>query len=372
MTLLMPRLDREAARELVTRHAEMGLDELAALLPDSSAPVTYSAVGGDRASDQDLLALRAEVVDLATSHGWPGRVEDLPAFESRCARLLHSRLPMTPHEAAHEDVWSCLTCCWLLDIALWRFGADGDERRFLGNVNRNTFRRLWWRAEILGPSIDLGLLGEDELVNIMERPTIAGDRRLARMIAREFLSRVETGGGERMQLMREAMKRLLRLTPFLAFSAVSDAELEALVSDTFDAALAAMNGRPHVAAARSLAVSPAPSPTVVQLPRVTGSATSASAGSGAAAETQPTNELAEVAIDIARRTGRVTNLTLREAAAISAEDAREIFNQLMAGGALVRRGAKRGTHYVLPDATEAPSPARQVNTALRRLLERSG
>jgi len=371
MTLLMPRLDRDAARELVARHAGTALDEVAALLPDRSSEVTYSAVGGARASDDDLLGLRGEVIDLARSHGWPDQALDLPAFESRCARVLHSRLPMTPHEAAHEEVWSCLTCCWLLDVALWRFGAEADERRFVGNVNRNTFRRLWWRAEILGSDIDLGLMGEDELVNIMERPTIAGDRRLARTIAREFLARVETGAGDRMQLMREAMKRLLRLTPFVAFSAVSDGELEDLVKDTFDAAVATMDGRTHVAAARSLEDPPAPSPTVVRLPRVIGSATAASAERAVGADTPRANEIAEVAIDIARRTGRVSNLTLREAVGISAEEAREIFNELTAKGALVRRGTKRGTHYVLPDATEVPSPVRQVDTALRRLLGRS-
>ena len=89
---------------------------------------------------------------------------------------------MTPHEASHEEVWSYLTCCWLLDVAVWRFGAEADERRYIGNVNRNTFRRLWWRGRSWA-EIDLTRLGEDELVNIMERPTIAADRRLARAIA---------------------------------------------------------------------------------------------------------------------------------------------------------------------------------------------
>ena len=117
-----------------------------------------------------------------------------------------------------------------MDIAVWRFGADADERRYLGNVNRNTFRRLWWRAEILGPDIDLARLGEDELVNIMERPTVSADRRLARAVAAEFLRRVDDDGvPERMQLMREAMKRLLRLTPLVAFTALDDSEIKNVV-----------------------------------------------------------------------------------------------------------------------------------------------
>ena len=137
---------------------------------------------------------------------------------------------MSANEASHEEVWSYLTCCWLLDVAVWRFGVDADERRFIGNVNRNTFRRLWWRAEILGPDIDLTKLGEDELVNIMERPTIASDRRLARMVVQEFLARVDRGAADsRMFLMRDGIKRLFRLTPLMSFQALADYELRAVV-----------------------------------------------------------------------------------------------------------------------------------------------
>ena len=100
---------------------------------------------------------------------------------------------MTPHEASQDEVWSYLTCCWLLDVAFWRFGADASIDRFIGHLNRNTFRRMWWRAEVLGPDVDLAQLGEDELVNIMERPTLFSDRRLARTIALELLSRVTEG-----------------------------------------------------------------------------------------------------------------------------------------------------------------------------------
>ena len=85
-------------------------------------------------------------------------------FEGRTARLVREHLDISPNEASHEEVWSYLTCCWLLDVAVWRFGVNADRRRFVGNVNRNTFRRLWWRAEVLGPDVDLTQLGEDELV----------------------------------------------------------------------------------------------------------------------------------------------------------------------------------------------------------------
>src|SRR3954463_12324526 len=173
MTLLLPRLEREAAQRAAIRGTALPLAEVSQLLPDRSASVTYSAVGGSRMPEAELTALRVAIVHQAREHGFPNELNDPSQFDGRCARLLHERLAITPHEASHEEVWSYLTCCWLLDVAIWRFGADADERRFIGNVNRNTFRRLWWRAEVLGEAVDLELLGEDELVNIMERPTIA-------------------------------------------------------------------------------------------------------------------------------------------------------------------------------------------------------
>ena len=111
----------------------------------------------------------------ARDDGMPNATERGAGFEGRGARLVHDLLPMTAHEASHEEVWSYVTCCWLFDVAIWRFGATAPENRFLGDLNRNTFRRMWWRAEVLGPDIDLARLGEDELVAIMERPTIASD-----------------------------------------------------------------------------------------------------------------------------------------------------------------------------------------------------
>ena len=126
--------------------------------------------------------------------------------------------------------------------------------------------RLEQRAEVLGPEIDLTRLGEDELVNIMERPTIAADRRLARAIAAEFLARVDGGVvRERMQLMRDAMKRVLRLTPMVAFSALDSTEVAQLVAHTFDVAEAALNGLPAPSQPPVVEGAPPASSDVVQV-----------------------------------------------------------------------------------------------------------
>jgi GGDEF domain-containing protein len=365
--------------------------------------LTFSPVGGSPIQDRDLRELRASVLDIAKEHGMPepaNRTMTM-SFDGQAARFIHQALPMTPHEASHEEVWSYITCCWLLDVAIWRFGARADERRFVGNVNRNTFRRLWWRAEILGPRIDLVRLGEDEFVNIMERPTIASDRRLARAIASEFLGRVDRDvAGERMQLMREAMKRFMRLTPFTSFSALDDDTLRSVVSRTFDDAAGWRDKPRATSVAEPIVNVPVASPEVSVLEKVVIAVPTERVEVASADEQDPVAEftmVAQAALAIARRTGRVTNATLREAVPITADDARQVLKVLTAEGVLESRGARRGTHYVVPElagdesdgavepqatgigsdesaGTASPVPAnvarRPVDDALRRLLRR--
>jgi hypothetical protein len=349
VTLLLRRLDRDAARFTLDEHLSLPLEELGRRLP-ITADVTHSPVGGTLIDDAELRGLRAAAIAIAREHGYPEPPRDVATLEERLADLLHDRLRITANEASVDDVWSYLTCCWLLDVAVWRFGADADPRRFIGNVNRNTFRRLWWRREILGPAFPLAQLGEDELVNVMERPTIAGDRRLARSIVTEFLRRVgEDPGGERMQLMREAMKRLLRLTPFLSFAALSDREVEALVAGTFVAAADGLRGvRPGVVGSIP-SEAPEPSPDVTPI-------ASGLRLPGEHERERPEHaELgspAEVAISIAEKTGRVTSVTLREALAMRPQDARAVLTALVDLGILARRGVRRGTHYVIASETD--------------------
>ena len=356
-TLLLPRLGRDDARDVVARNLPSDPLGLTSAMPDLRVSTTFSPVGGISIEPRELAALRTDVLKLARAHGMPGPLVGLSVFQGECARLLHERLQITPHEASHEEVWSYLTCCWLLDVAVWRFGRDADENRFIGNVNRNTFRVMWWRVEVLGPDVDLTRLGEDELVSIMERPTVASDRRLARAIAVEFLRRVEAGEApERMQLMREAMKRILRLTPLVAFSALDDLDLVETVTEAFDAARAGLNGEPPPTRQRSPRPTPPPTPDVVS--ESTPVFTAQVGDDGTSGRGQDFEMIAQAALDLAGRLGRVTNLALREVAPISPEEAREVFTYLMSRGILHRRGVKRGTYYVLAEQGDAETAPR--------------
>lgn len=360
MTVLLPRLDREQVEAHIEHARSASVQQISEWMPLGGLVTTAPALGGTEMDESRLKSLRGEIVDLAGEHGFPSRHRELSVFDGRCARALHAALPISPHEAAEEGVWSYLTVGWLLDVAVWRWNGVGDPRRFYGDINRNTFRRLWWRTEILGRELDLTQLGEDELVNIMERPTIASNRRLARSLAHAFLRLVrERDDIPRMAVMREAGKRLIRLTPIMDFHSLEDCELNDLLKVVLEVSI---TGGPL----------PPPCWTVgEEAPRVSGSVELVSAGPPPRDTTTPdqracSGEHHAIALDIARRAGRITNATLRDSLGIDAQDARRILRELVERGELRRLGQTRGSHYVLasesslerrPDAPGPPAPS---------------
>lgn len=235
--LLLPRIDRRELDELLEELLALPISEIAERMPAGGA-FTYAPTGGVRAESGLLPRIRGKVLELATAAGYPGRPRELLKFETECARMLHGELRISPHEAGHREVWGCLTGANLLDVAVWRWGGITDQRRVNGDLNRDTFRRLWWRYEILGETTQsptgLPPLGEDEIQAIFERPGVTGNPEVAQAIAAGFWRRLEAEPDlvpPRMHLMRDAMKRLTRLSPFTAFDLLSQAELEAQIEE---------------------------------------------------------------------------------------------------------------------------------------------
>lgn len=252
MSSLLPRIGRPEVDALLDRLANLGVEEIAQAMPVNDTPFTYAPVGGVRGGPQFMRELREKVLVLAYEHGYPTKRDQasLHAFDSDCAHLLHRDLGITPHEAGHREVWACLTAAHLLDVAAWRWSGINDRNRANGDVNRDTFRRLWWRAEVLQdpdlPWDAFGGLGEDEIVAIMERPGVAGNPRIARAIVRGFNACLETEpdlSTFRMQLMRDAMKRLTRLTPFILLDALTALELDEKIEAIMNEAKNAVQSR---------------------------------------------------------------------------------------------------------------------------------
>jgi len=157
-------------------------------------------------------------------------------------------------EAGRTEVWSFLGCVVLPDVVRWRFsGSDSGTtaERFAGNggLVRNTFSRLWWRAAVLrdasheSPYHLIEDLGEDELVQIMERTALSGFPPLAVAMGNSLLKVIEgeTSGITRMDLMRDLTKRLRRSRSILSFESLDEGVLTRSITDAAMASIYALS-----------------------------------------------------------------------------------------------------------------------------------
>ena len=215
-----------------------------AIVDDLGVTRTWHASGGSRASERELREMRDRVLAVARDSGFPERRSGAGGmFDRRCSRTLLD-IPLLREagvETLREDFWSWLACCLLPDVVLWRF-PSARESRFVGGV-RNTFRRLWVRANLLvDPNRDADWrvydrLSEDAMVQITERPGLAADVPLARAVAAEWFRCAERVGVTVMEdIMRYAAKSVLARNEIQLLSALSPDRLRAAVAEEFERA----------------------------------------------------------------------------------------------------------------------------------------
>jgi hypothetical protein len=243
--LLYPRLARELARPRIAPLRDSSPADLLArvnLLVDDH---TYSPIGGRQVTEEELSRLLLDATRIARECGFPEERREAAriSFDRRMAKFLHERMQLTPHQAADEEIWTHLTLGPLAALAAWRFPGLPDDR-VIGRGPRNTFRRLWWRAETLGSlAWEEGALQEDETVQIMERTYLTASPVVARALAAAFRRRIAASPEvRRMDLMRDALKRVNRLTPFTTLEALEEVEIAQQLDEAFAAAAAAIGG----------------------------------------------------------------------------------------------------------------------------------
>ena len=248
MKYAYPRLDNVAALALLGEYSGSAPAELIERAAIGHSRVQWYPTARIRADEDRLEMVQKVVRETAGRHGYPTdlgtRSQRYIDFDREIGPLLYTSMEIVPADAASEGVWSFLALVLLPDVSLWRFpnrDLREDYDRIIGR-NRHVFGRLWWRCHALGPDPEGpgSQLGEDEAVNIFERPTLGGDPRIASAIVREFVSRVTAGQRRRSELMRDATKRLRRLTSILTIGALPDSELDAVVAEAFEASAAAL------------------------------------------------------------------------------------------------------------------------------------
>jgi hypothetical protein len=244
---LYPQLPRVVAIELARERGGLSVAELAKLAGASHRAAVYAATGGARADRDEVTQLAYRLRTVAAESAYPGSsgAAERREFDAASAAVLHEHMAIGPAEASRPGVWAFLGCVVAPDLVRWRFfredGPTSDER-FMGDNRglRNTFGRVWWRAQALrDPGSDdayhyVRELGEDELVQITERPTLAGNPSVARAIAAEFMhASLEHENIPRSHLLRDAMKRLRRLGSVVSLDALDEDALAEVASEIF-------------------------------------------------------------------------------------------------------------------------------------------
>lgn len=246
--LLFPQLPGLAVEKIVRERCSMTLKQLVESANPKERSVEFTPTGGERVRDDALIELRSALVAIAKELGFPSppNHQHASAFDLRCALVLQERMQISATEASSHGVWTFMSCMLAPDLVHWRFlqnaGSNLSERYFGGR--RNTFQRLWWRVYYLGHGASetttrvadlLAALGEDELVQLAERPRLAGIRGLPVIVGEQLLQAAHRYPTlTRRQLIRECQKRLLRLSAFIAFEALSTEDIARTVSQVFD------------------------------------------------------------------------------------------------------------------------------------------
>lgn len=235
MSLIYPELGAGVAREPIEtlRHAQA--DSLVDAVSLNHPDATYPPVGATRADPLQIEELRARVMTVAEFHGFPApRGRRTAGFDRDCAIALHEAMGIAPHAASSVGMWTFITVCVLPDVAVWRFPEPGVDR-LSGHVNRNVFRRLWWRVEILGvpPDVPDAIWDrEDVLVQIMERPGLSGNPSVARILADVFRAGTEDRAEAQYQeLMRDFQLRIMRTSALIRLDLLTRDELIRLLSE---------------------------------------------------------------------------------------------------------------------------------------------
>jgi hypothetical protein len=244
---LYPKLPNYVAQSIAQEIAGLDIVSLKNKSNTVHPKAIYTTSGGNRADIRHMINIQEKIRKCGEKWNYPLTADSKSQkrFDSDSSKILLENLKMQPFEASQGDTWAFFGCVLLPDIVRWRFFQRDNPttlERFTGSKwgLRNTFGRLWWRAFILcdskntDPYYLLNNLGEDELVQITERPSIAGNVILAKSFCNCFLQiQSEHPSLDRSLLFRDTIKRLRRYIPIMALESMNENELETFLENLF-------------------------------------------------------------------------------------------------------------------------------------------
>ena len=246
--LLLPRLAKHGVSSILEAfQAQPVTPQTAhAVLEVTPSALWYAASGGHR-SPELAAEMGKEIRSISESSGFPDNSSQVARsrFDRSVAICLGSDTHIDTGEALRDDVWAYIATVVLPDVVAWRF-PDIAPHRYHGGV-RNALQRLWVRGKVL----DLGgepsrrwrlvnALSEDAAVQIFERASIAGNRRLATAVAEQWLQTATDIGRGRMEPVMRSATKLVRLrNEVVDLGSLDDGELEEFVGAAFRQAVEA-------------------------------------------------------------------------------------------------------------------------------------
>lgn len=232
------------------------LSEIGSSIDLASLQALYYPLARQRAGSEELMSLRLKIVGIAEGFGFPSAVssKSLVEFDRTVGPEIHAQMAIMPSDASSIDVWNFVNTAVVPDVVLWRYGRfDVQNKKWnisedrLFDMTRTTVGRLWWRVHLLGPEL-ASRLGEDEVVNLLEKPRIGGYPLLSRAMGERLLAfAAESSTGRRMELFRDATKRLVRKMAVQSVFIMTSAEIDDFVTSLFEESAAAL-GIPELTA----------------------------------------------------------------------------------------------------------------------------
>lgn len=247
-TILLPRLSRLAVDEVISSlRRRIGHSEILKDLDLEREGMSYASTGGRRVEPQRMIKLRRDIATIAEKHGCPAETsaQNRQQFDTACAVYLAEAADLQSGELLRDDVWAFMATVLMLDITLWRFPTLTPDRFHGGD--RNMFQRLWYRAVTLDRGAShrnrwelVATLTEDAIAQIVERPSVRNDRRLAVAIAEGWARMAaQTAGTSMERIMRRTVRDLRMRNEIQLLSALSDDDLPVLIDEQFRISLRA-------------------------------------------------------------------------------------------------------------------------------------
>lgn len=241
-----PRMTQDDAVRRVLELTQLPLSKVRGMATTSLENASYYQTATRRATLGDISALQAEIWRIADAHGFPDSKPrgGMVGFDRVLSARLFALMDIVPADAADEGVWSFVTLNLCPDVAFWRYPKESNPgieayERWIGKP-RNIFRRAWWRGYLLGQELSDQLL-EDEVVGLMERPSIGGHVPLARIVASTHLAEVaKKSVPSRQDLLRQVTKRLRRRLALISVYSLDANSMKSLVDEIFGESIIAL------------------------------------------------------------------------------------------------------------------------------------